>query len=61
MGTHTAAALSMSGNAAAKIKKSVALINPQQAQARTGPTSSPDGKTMLMQQKSLAKIRSSNY
>ena len=59
-GTHTAAAPSTSGNAAAKVEKSAALLYPQQAQARTGHISSPDGKTMLMQQKSQAKIRLSN-
>ena len=60
MGTHTATASSASGNATAKVEKSAALLYPQQAQVRTGHTSSPDGKTMLMQQKSQAKIRLSN-
>ena len=42
MGTHTAAAPSTSGNAAAKVEK---VHCPQQAQASTGLTSSLDGKT----------------
>ena len=60
MGTHTVAAPSTSGNAAAKVEKSATLLYPQQAQVRTGLTFSP-GKTMLMQQNSMTKIRSSNY
>ena len=36
-------------------KKSAALLYPQQAQVRTGPTFLPDGKTMLMQQKITGK------